>query len=387
MPAIAATRKATPIARSTRRVAGSSVLTACARELTVCPPRRTATHRATTSSASSAMPAMKPSVTGPSRRGGRAAGVRGVAQVQGIGGDVVQLLGREREPGHRAGPGDHRLADGCRTGLRERRGHEAAADRTAATRGPVTRRAVRHVQLPAVVDVGTAHDHVRDRRPVAQGCDVPDERLGIRLVEPLRPAQLGGVGVGEGHPAGAQDEVGERGARLADVRAAGAALSLRPVTGRAGGEEQLLAAAGNGDAGRARRLLGAGHGPEPTDRGDRRADDRDQGDVARDESPDGWAARVAARFAVRASIAGSRRAGPCFGPQGAGLPRWRSGRIRDACCHSLDRSAIACPAGSAGILLWRSAHPALQSHVVKVTSRGDRCQARMSTGHSRSRWR
>ena len=126
--------------------------------------------------------------------------------------------------------------------------------------------------------------------PIAEGGDVLDERLGIRLIESLRPAQLGRVGVGERHAAGAQDEVGERGARLADVGPAGAPCPCGPWQ-----DAQVVrnsssprpATATPAELGASWALATA---TEPADRGDRRPDDRDQGDVACDESP-GWMGR------------------------------------------------------------------------------------------------
>ena len=80
----------------------------------------------------------------------------------------------------------------------------------------------------------------------------------------------------------------------------------------------------------ARCLLGAGHGTEPADGGDRRPDDRDEGHVTCDESPGGWAAGVAGED--RGERVGRRMPAwcrPCLGPQGAGFLRFFSpGRLR-----------------------------------------------------------
>ena len=97
-------------------------------------------------------------------------------------------------------------------------------------------------------------------------------------------------------------------------------------------------------------------------------------------------ATAAASIAVRASVAGSGALVPVSRRKEPGCPDGDRGAPGTPALDGLDRSTIACPAGSAGILLSRSA----ASGVAVVISRRSRaaeirCQPSMSTGHSPSR--
>ena len=140
----------------------------------------------------------------------------------------------EAEDGHRAGAGEHRLADLLGRGLVQRRRNEPPADGVPGARRRVARRAVLDVQAPPERDVPRVDDDIRDRRPVPERGHVRHERLDLRITERGRLA-LGPVARGaEGHAPGAQHEVGRGCTGCLEVRPVGRALALGPVAGRAG---------------------------------------------------------------------------------------------------------------------------------------------------------